>query len=129
MDARPDLLTVTHDHRDDALVVHVAGEIDVSTGPTLKGALAAACSTARGSSHRLVLDLTGVRFLGSAGVHLLAATRLHCTQHDIPLSIVATTRAVLASLRSTGQDRLLRITDTVDAALDGTAAPRGRVHR
>lgn len=113
-----DLLTVTHDHRGDTLVVHVAGEIDMLTGPTLECALGAACAKVEGQVVRLVVDLTGVRFIGSTGVHLLAATRMRCAERGIPLVVVASACHVLKVLRITGEDGQLRVADTVDEVLD-----------
>jgi anti-anti-sigma factor len=50
-------------------VVTVAGEIDMSNADRLRDALGLAAATADGGS--FVVDLTGVEYLDSAGVHAL----------------------------------------------------------
>jgi anti-anti-sigma factor len=64
-------LSVRERLQDDVRVLQVAGEIDLATAPALAQALADA-----ETESRLVLDLTDVEFLDSAGLHvLLAAAR------------------------------------------------------
>jgi anti-anti-sigma factor len=78
---------------DDTVVVSVAGELDVATVPQLGAYLRA--TTASHPTH-LVLDLSGVTFLASAGVGLLMAAHdgqqgIHGQLH---LTGVAAKRAV-----------------------------------
>ncbi len=56
------------EQRDDVLVATVAGEIDSSNAAELRLALSERLPSA---SSALVLDLTGVSYLDSSGVHLL----------------------------------------------------------
>ena len=54
------------------VVVEVLGELDVQTAPQVKAFLAQATAT---TPRHLVLDLTGVRFLASAGIAVLLAAQ------------------------------------------------------
>lgn len=54
--------------RDDAVVVVVEGEVDLSAAPEFEQSLVAAGASSAGS---IVLDLDRVSFMDSAGVHVL----------------------------------------------------------
>jgi anti-sigma B factor antagonist len=56
----------------DIVLVAIAGELDMRTVPQATGFLAQATAT---TPRHLVLDLTGVRFLASAGISLLLAAQ------------------------------------------------------
>jgi anti-anti-sigma factor len=55
-----------------ALLVAILGELDIQTAPQARAFLAQATAT---TPRHLILDLTGVRFLASAGIALLIAAR------------------------------------------------------
>jgi anti-sigma B factor antagonist len=65
--ASSDLLHVTVEPLDDASLVRVAGEIDLSTVPELRRELDAA----RAEGATVLLDLSDVTFIDSTGLHLL----------------------------------------------------------
>jgi anti-sigma B factor antagonist len=64
---RPDLLHVTVEPLEDASLVRVAGEVDVTTIPRLRRELDAA----RDEGVTVLLDLSDVTFMDSTGLHLL----------------------------------------------------------
>jgi anti-sigma B factor antagonist len=53
-----------------AVVVEVVGDIDLHTAPQLQAAVEA--EFARPDAEQVIVDLTGVRFLGSSGLGVLA---------------------------------------------------------
>ena len=55
-----------------ALLVAILGELDIQTAPQARAFLAQATAT---TPRHLILDLTGVRFLASAGIALLIAAQ------------------------------------------------------
>lgn len=55
----------------------------------------------------LVLDLTGLKFLGSAGLALLVRCDLLCQDRGNQLRIVAANGAVLRPITLTGLDKVL----------------------
>ena len=55
-----------------AVLVEMLGELDVQTAPQAKAFLTQATAT---TPRHLILDLTGVRFLASAGIALLIAAQ------------------------------------------------------
>lgn len=67
MEPEPGLLEV---HRQGALVT-LTGEVDLSTSGLLRTALALACAEGDGD---VVVDFTGLTFIGSSGLHVLIET-------------------------------------------------------
>ena len=65
--------------------VAVHGEIDIATVPCLDQALDAAIRTSRGA---FVLDLSGVEFLDSSGLHAVLRARALLAREDRALAIV-----------------------------------------
>ena len=70
--------------RDAVATVRPRGELDVATVETLRVAL----DGIRGAS-RLVLDLRGLSFIDSTGLHLLVALHQHAQHEGLQLSLVA----------------------------------------
>ena len=64
----------------------------------------------------IVLDLTDVSFLDSAGLSLLVREHSRCRDHGVPLRVVAATDVVMRPIELTGLDRLLEIHTTVGSA-------------
>lgn len=119
-DSRHDLLSVSRTRRGSAVVIQFVGEIDLASVETVHEALTAALADAT-TPDPLVLDLTGVGFLASAGLaELQRAHDLTAEQH-ITLRIVATSRAVLRPLEVTGMAVTLDIRPDLAAALAPSA--------
>jgi anti-sigma B factor antagonist len=90
------------DRRPATQILRVVGELDIATAPTLRTAVAEA-PAARPA--RLVLDLSRVRFLGSAGL----AALLDAVQRGERLGVVG-----YVSVASKAVHRILQLTDVAD---------------
>ena len=114
----PSLLVEVGERRE-AVVVTVAGELDYPAAPGLRDTLAAARAQLDG--RLLVLDLTAVRFFGSAGVATVlegAAATEPNTDHVRPFRVVVhDNRPVTRALAVSGLDRILHLYRDLDAAL------------
>jgi anti-sigma B factor antagonist len=112
-DAAP-VLTVSAEQREGGVVVlRVAGEIDLVTAPQLEE------SVTRALSERpkvLVVDLTEVGFLASAGMSVLLAAH-HQAGEDTDLRVVASGSATFRPLDLTGLAQALSIYPSLRAAL------------
>ena len=64
----------------------------------------------------LIIDLTGVQFLGSAGIDVLVRAH-HLAGSRTAVRVVAAERATLLPLRITGLDTTMAIFPTVEQAL------------
>jgi anti-sigma B factor antagonist len=112
-------LTVEVERCGRTLVVAVDGEVDLHTAPAVREAIESALAD---RPKRLVVDLTLVRFLNSAGLEvLLAAHRLAGSHTD--LRVVATTRATWRPLQIARLHEQLVIHTSRSAAI---AAPAKR---
>lgn len=104
---------VVEDHGRDAQVVHVFGEIDTVTAPLLQERL---------DQHLphislLVLELSAVTFLGSAGLAVLVAARDDAERHGHRLRLVCGSRIVTRALEATGLLDLFDVAEGVPEAL------------
>jgi anti-sigma B factor antagonist len=103
-----ELLSVVVQRLDDAVsVIHVAGEVDMVTGPLLQSQLRGVLAT---RPERLIIDLSQVSFMGSTALSALLSARHAAAQHSITLQLRGTERrAVAVPLRITGVDHLFDI--------------------
>ena len=100
-------------HGADATVVHVVGEIDTLTAPVLRAQLDEQLPAVR----LLVLDLSDVTFLGSAGLAVLVAAKDSADARGHTLRLVCGSRIVVRALEATGLLTLFDVADGVPEAL------------
>ena len=86
----------------------VVGEVDTFTAPVLRSSLDTQLEQ---SPRELVIDLSGVQFLGSAGLAVLVETQKAARSREVDLRLIATTRAVTRPLEVTGLIDLFTIAD------------------
>ena len=111
-------MSTSTDERDDALVLLVEGEIDGLTAPRLRAAIDTAFDRLNGRV--LVLDLTQVEFLGSAGLRALLDSAAEAMRLDgyQPLRVVVDeNRPVVRPIEIVGLDNVLALYDSVSDAL------------
>ena len=104
-------------HGDDATVVHVVGEIDTLTAPVLRAQLDEHLPTVP----VLVIDLSDVTFLGSAGLAALVGAKDASDAFRHTLWLVCGSRIVVRALEATGLLTLFNVADDVPQALDASA--------
>jgi anti-anti-sigma factor len=100
------------------VVVAVSGEVDMLTAPQLR---------AEGLRHldagsTLVLDLSGVTFLGSAGLAVLVEASQHAKRRGAAFRVVAVERAVTRPLAATGLGEVFSVFESVRQALEADEA-------
>lgn len=103
-----------------AIVIHVAGELDAATTPILDELLAPRLSS---MAEAVVLDLSGLRFLGVAGLELLAQARRRAAQRSMMLGIVDGPVCVDRALHAAGWDGIVPKFDTNEAAVAALTTP------
>jgi anti-anti-sigma factor len=108
--AGPGALIVETRWRGDVAIARPSGELDLATVETLRSAF-----DTIGPASRLVLDLRGLSFIDSSGLHLLAALDLRTKRDGIQLSLIAPPPPVDRPIRLWGFDRALPfLQDTED---------------
>ncbi|SDG88108.1 STAS domain-containing protein [Klenkia brasiliensis] len=95
----PGFTLVTDGPHDGELVARVTGTLDSAHGPELQASLLGAL---RAAPDRLVVDLSGVTFFGSAGVTALVWVSEHPESAGKGVRVVATSRIVTGPLEMTG---------------------------
>ncbi|MEJ8278643.1 STAS domain-containing protein [Pseudonocardia spirodelae] len=95
-------------------VVAVTGELDMLTAPELRHAVAERIAAAS----LVVLDLDGVRFLGTSGLAALIELREQAHRSGVELRLACTERRVLRPIGIAGLHHLFDIHDDVRAALE-----------
>lgn len=97
------------------LVVRIGGELDLLTVPDLRAGVASATERTTGP---VVIDLTGVGFLSSAGLQLLVSVNTDLAAEHRTLGLVTgDNRPVVRPLQVTGLDQLLALHHDLAAAL------------
>ncbi|GAA2802157.1 STAS domain-containing protein [Crossiella cryophila] len=98
-------------------VLKVGGEVDLLTTPLLKSGIEEQLAISR---PLLVIDLSGVSFLGSSGLAALVEAREAAQGKGTALRLVAGNRTVFRPLATTGLSTLFDLRETLEEAL---AAP------
>ena len=93
-----------------SLVVYVAGELDMLTGPPLQDHLGELLAT---RPDRLIIDLGQVSFMGSTGLSVLICIRQNAIAMGTTLQLSGTSaRAISVPLEVTGLNHLFEILPT-----------------
>ncbi|OBH74816.1 anti-anti-sigma factor [Mycobacterium scrofulaceum] len=111
---------VTRRDAGDAVVLQVSGVVDIITAPSLATHIDVALA---GTPAVLVIDLTEVDFLSSAGITVLVEVHRLTENSPTSLRVAADGSATSRPLRIVGLDEFIDLYPTVDEALAG--APRG----
>lgn len=98
---------------DSTSVVSVAGVVDMLTAPDLEKAIAEAAKSAPSA---VVVDMTGVEFLASAGMGVLIAAQDDLSP-DVKLAVVADGPATSRPLKLVGVTDVVDLYATLDEAL------------
>jgi anti-anti-sigma factor len=116
----PDRFAIATATRGDALVITVAGEVDLATSPELARAVEGPANGAV----RVVADLSAITFLDSSGISTLVRAQCELTRRGLELHVVATPDGpVRRVLELMSLNDLLTVVDSLDAALgDGGSA-------
>ncbi len=96
----------------DCIICRVAGELDMYTVTQLRDTLAR-LATCR----RLVIDLSGVPFVDSAGLGALVGGIRRVREHGGDVVVVCNRRTLGRLLRMTGFEGIVTMTETVNEAL------------
>ena len=95
--------------RDDVAIVQPHGELDVATVETLRAAL-----DAIERPGRLLLDLRGLSFIDSTGLHLLVALHQRAQRDEFQLTLLAPAAPIDRAIHLCGLDEVLPFVTAVD---------------
>jgi anti-sigma B factor antagonist len=106
-------LSISSEVRDDSIVVHVGGDLDVYTAPRLKEELDEAVQT----GGRPVLDLKAVQFIDSTALSVLVGAHQQAGADGRDLRLVVDDPYLLKIFRITGFDGIFSIFPEIEDAL------------
>lgn len=112
-------LTTSVEESRAAYIVHVAGEVDISTIEDLESAIEQAESGARSQGRGVVIiDLRGVTFLGAEGLRSLVGADHRITEAGGAMRVVAPPQGIIRRLLDlSGVGALLDLFETVESAM------------
>jgi anti-sigma B factor antagonist len=96
--------------RDDVAIVQPRGELDLATANTLSAAL-----DGIEGAERLVVDLRGLSFIESTGLHMLVALHRRAERDGFQLTLIAPAAPVDRAIQLCGLDRVLPLVAAADA--------------
>jgi anti-sigma B factor antagonist len=108
------LFWVRREEQPDAVIVRAGGELDAFTVDQLAKHLQEAVTPPA----PVLLDLTGITYLSSAGVATLVVHTHRCAELTSRLCVVADQPAVLRPITLTGADNIINVTPTLEKAVD-----------
>ncbi|MCR6490761.1 STAS domain-containing protein [Amycolatopsis sp. OK19-0408] len=109
---------------DGAVILALAGELDLATAPEARALAALAHDeAAAGARKLLVIDLRAITFLASMGLELLADQRSRAARTGVAIALVATTRAVTRVLDIAGLTAQFVSCADVESALTSSKLP------
>ncbi|WP_245672953.1 STAS domain-containing protein [Aldersonia kunmingensis] len=102
---------------DNVVVLGVSGTLDMVTAPQLTESIQ---NSLKNEPAAVIVDLTGVEFLASAGMTVLIAAHEQIGE-SAQFTVVADGPAVGRPMHLVGVDKLLAIHTTLDAALEAAS--------
>ena len=104
----------SHDHT----ICRPVGELDLSSAGQFREALDGVVHEAR-----IVFDLSGVPFMDSAGLGALIGGIRRTRENNGAVAVTCNRPALCQLLRTTGFDRIVTVTETLEAALESFDSP------
>lgn len=101
-------------------IVAVSGDVDISTSPDLRAALAAVLAA---GARAIVVDMSRVRFIDSTGLGVLVGTYTAVRNAGGRLALVNNHAAVLKVLSITALDEVLGVHPTLADAVASVSEP------
>ncbi|MEO1619439.1 MAG: anti-sigma factor antagonist [Cyanobacteria bacterium J06632_3] len=99
---------------DDIKVIAVSGDIDASTAPTAQKEILPVAE----EGNPILLDLTKVEYMSSAGLRVLLSVYRQITAKDIPFVLVGLSEELQDTMSVTGFLDFFTICETRDAGLE-----------
>jgi anti-anti-sigma factor len=107
-------MEITQRVEGDVTVVLPDGRIDTQAAEQMDQALQAAVA---GGGHKIVVDMSKVEYISSAGLRSLAAVLVRCRDEGGDMKLAALNERVTRVFKIIGFDLLMSVADTPEAAI------------
>ena len=107
-------MNITQRIEGDVTVFLPEGRIDTQSAADMEEALQSAVSVGR---HNMVVDMSGVEYISSAGLRALAAVLVKCRDEGGDMQLAALNARVTRVFNIIGFDLLMSVHDTPEAAV------------
>lgn len=114
------MLEIESEQKDGYTVCRPVGELDAYTVNQFREALAGFAGV-----ERLIIDLSSVPFMDSAGLGALIGGIRRARESNGEVAVACSRPTLTRLLHTTGFDRIVPVTETLDAALDALQAAKG----
>ncbi|MGH3968984.1 MAG: anti-sigma factor antagonist [Mycobacterium sp.] len=114
------ILRTTAERSGPSVIVHAGGELDASNESTWRRLLSEA-ATATTPPSTLVVDTSGLDFIGCCAFAALAEEAEHCRRRGVDLRLVSSEPTVARIVAACGLSDLLPVHGSVDDALSASA--------
>ena len=111
-DKEPLVLEITVEHHDGYVLCRPAGELDAYTVAQFREAL-----TALGEEKYVLVDLSDVPFMDSAGLGALIGGIRRARENDGDVAVACNRPAITRLLHTTGFDRIVPVRESVEEAV------------
>jgi anti-sigma B factor antagonist len=102
-------------------VVKLSGDIDGSSAPSAQAAIVPLA----GPGCRILLDMTEVPYMSSAGLRMLLSTYRQVTGKNGHVVLVGVSEDIQDTMSVTGFLKFFTVCDSVEAGLDALLRPKG----
>jgi anti-sigma B factor antagonist len=109
-------IKLNRDEVGEVLVLTVEGSVDIASSPELRGELRVAVEAKR---PRIVVDLTGVKFVDSSGLATLIEALQGTTKYDGALRLCGLSKTVMGVFQLANLQNIFAICDSREDALSG----------
>ncbi|MDH4144079.1 MAG: STAS domain-containing protein [Acidimicrobiia bacterium] len=113
------MLDVVVEETDEYTVCRPVGELDAYTVGTFRDSL-----TAHAGASRLVIDLSEVPFMDSAGLGALIGGIRRARESDGQVAVACNRPTLTRLLHTTGFDRIVTVSETLDQAIEALRVAR-----
>jgi anti-anti-sigma factor len=100
------------------LLIHVVGRVDSITAKRFEDLLLPRLNGCTGETQKVLLDLSGVHYMNSAGLRVLTLARRQCQKQQGEIVVAALQPFLQEVFRITHFDALFKVFATVHAALE-----------
>jgi anti-anti-sigma factor len=106
------LLSVDTEELPEGIVFHVSGEVDLGNADSLKGAIQPAVDNSR----NVILDVSHLRYIDSAGLYILLRANEELRRNKCQLVVVGASPVIARVMLISGFDGLMPLVFTLEEA-------------